>query len=234
MGSGRSTVSVRSADRLASVSDLLGETDRAAIVAAVEAAEAASGAEIVPVLVPASGTYPVADARGAAAGALVGALAYLAAPASTVAGAESSWLGTVAVATAALGGLLLARVGRVRRALAGAELDERVDLAAAREFVARNVFRTADRTGILLFVSLFERQVRVLADEGVYRAVERPLWEKMAETVAGEMRAGRSEARPGAALLRAVQAAGALVAEFGPRRRADDENELPDEPAAPA
>jgi putative membrane protein len=210
------------------VTELLGEEERAAVVAAVRAAESASGAEIVPVAVPASGAYAVADARGAAAGALVGALAYLAAPAVAGAGADPAWLGTVAVAAAALGGLLLARVARVRRALAGAELDERVDLAAAREFLARDVFRTVDRTGILIYVSLFERQVRVLADEGVYRAVERPVWEQLAATVAREMRGGD----PATALLRAVEAAAALVAEHGPRRRPDDVNELPDGSAA--
>jgi putative membrane protein len=209
------------------VTELLGEAERGALVAAVEAAESASGAEIVPVLVAASGDYPVADARGTAVGALVGALAYLAAPALAGAGLDPAWLGALAVAAGALGGLVLARVARIRRALAGSELDERVDLAAARTFLERNVFRTAERTGILLFVSLFERQVRVIADEGVYRAVERPIWERLAATVATEMR----DDRPGAALLRAIEATAALVVEHGPRRRADDVNELPDAPA---
>lgn len=222
------------AGRLGAVKELLGETDRAAILAAVQGAEAASGAEIVPVLVAASGDYAVADARGVAAGALVGALAYLVAPQLGEAAIDPGWLGTVAVATGALGGLVLARVPRLRRTLAGEELDQRVDLVAAREFLARNVFRTAERTGVLLFVSLFERQVRVIADEGVYAAVPRPRWDELAAAVAREMRDAGGESTAGAALLRAVEAAGALVVEHGPRRRPGDVNELSDEPAPPA
>lgn len=213
------------------MSDLLSQEERAAIEAAVAAAERASGAEIVPVLQTASGSYAIADARGAALGALVGSLAYLLSPGALPAAAwaaDPAWLGTVAVALGALGGLALARLERVRRALAGAEIDERVDLAAAREFLARSVFRTRRQTGILLFVSLFEHQVRVLADEGVYRAVGRPHWERLAADVAREMKSGR----PGEALLHAVELAGALVAEHGPRRSPDDVNELPDIPSA--
>ncbi len=211
------------------MSDLLNHEERTAIEAAVAAAERASGAEIVPVLLPSCGRYAIADARGAALGALVGSLGYLLAPSiMEVTAADPAWLGTVAVALGALGGLGLARIDRVRRALAGAELDERVDLSAAREFLSRNVFRTRKQTGILLFVSLFEHQVRVLADEGVYRAVARPAWEKLVADAAREMKGGR----PGEALLHAVQAAGALVAEHGPRRAPDDVNELPDIPSA--
>lgn len=213
------------------MSDLLSREERAAIEAAVAAAESASGAEIVPVLLPASGSYAIADARGAALGALVGSLAYLLSPSAipeAARTADPAWLGTVAVALGALGGLALAKLDRVRRALAGAEIDERVELAAAHEFLARSVFRTRRQTGILLFVSLFEHQVRVLADEGVYGAVARPLWEKLAADVAREMKGGR----PGEALLHAVELAGALVADHGPRRSPDDVNELPDIPAA--
>jgi putative membrane protein len=206
------------------VSDLVSAEERAAIELAVADAERASGAEIVPVLVPTAGAYPVADARGAAVGALVGALAYLLAPKLDAGGVDPGWLGTVAVAMGALGGLLLARIARVRRALAGAELDERVDLVAAREFLARDVFRTERHTGILLFVAQFERRVRVLADDAVYRAVPRATWERLAADAARAMRSDR----PGAALLAAVQAAGALLAEHGPRRARDDRNELPD------
>ena len=56
----------------------------------------------------------------------------------------------------------------------------------------------------------------------------------LAAAVAREMRDAGGESTPGAALLRAVEAAGALVVEHGPRRRPGDVNELSDEPAPPA
>ena len=210
------------------MSDLLNREEREAIEAAVREAESASGAEIVPVLLHSSGGYPVADARGAATGALFGSLASLAAPfALAASAADSAWVGTIAVAVGALAGLALARIDGVRRLLAGGEVEERVDAAAAREFLARGIFRTRNQTGILLVVSLFERQVRVLADEGVYRAIARPAWERLAADVAREMKSSA----PGDALLSAVRAAGALVAKYGPRHAQDDVNELPDIPS---
>jgi len=122
-----------------------------------------------------------------------------------------------------------AAVPAVRRAVAGrAELDRRVDAAAAGEFLRHEVFRTRDRSGILIYVSLFERRVRVIADEGVYRALAKPAWDELANAVAAEMRSRP----PASALLEAVRRASALVGEHGPRRRADDVNELPDAPLA--
>ncbi len=203
----------------------LSEAEREAVESAVAEAERESGAEIVPVLVPASDSYEVASWKGAALGALVGSLAYLIAPAVEGAGADPGWLGAAAVLGGALIGSLLARWPRLRRALAGdAELDQRVELAAAEQFLARALFRTRERTGILIFVSLFERRVRILADEGVYLAVERPIWVALADEIAREM----AQAPAGRALLSAVKRAALLVREHGPRRRSDDANELPD------
>lgn len=207
-------------------SEPLSDAERAAIEQAVAAAERASGAELVPLLIGSASDYRIADARGALFGALAGAGSYLFLPVATDSAADVAWLGAVCVALGALGGLLLARWPRVRRALAGSEIDECVDLVAAREFLARGVFRTERRTGILLLVALFEHRVRVLADEEVYRAVPKPIWERVAADAARAMSSGRA----GEAMLHAVEASAALVAEHGPRRSADDANELPDSP----
>jgi putative membrane protein len=208
---------------------VIGSEDEAALRLAVAEAERRSGAEVVPVLARASDAYRLADWRAAAGGALAGALAGVPLEAAAGWSALARWAPALAAAAGALLGLAAVTVPALRRLLAGArELDARVDAAAAAEFLRREVFRTRDRTGLLIYVSLFERRVRVLADEGVYRAVERPRWEELAGAVAADMRA---EA-PARALLEAVRRAGELVAAHGPRRRADDRNELPDAPLA--
>jgi len=205
---------------------LIDERQERAIRDAVEEAERHSGAELVPVLASASDPYSVADWRGATLGALGAACAAAGWSFASWAPAEW-WLVPAAVAAGALLGALVAVAPPARRLLAGArEMEVRVDAAAARSFLVHEVFRTRDRTGILLYVSLFERQVRVLADEGVYAAVERATWEELAREVAAEMKRGA----PAEALLSAVRRAGELVERFGPRRRDDDRNELPDAP----
>jgi putative membrane protein len=207
---------------------VLDEQERERIRVAVAAAEAASGAEIVPVLVPASDHYLVADWRGAAFGSWIGAAALVACRWRDPWSGGAAWWPLAAALLGALGGFLVARIPALRRRLAGGSaLDRAVEAGARAAFVGHAVFRTRDATGILLYVSLFERQVRVIADEGVYRAVAPEIWSRVAADVASRMK----QAPPAEALMAAVGAAGRLVAEHGPRRRSDDRDELPDEPS---
>jgi len=207
---------------------VLDERERERIRAAVAAAEAASGAEIVPVLVAASDRYAVADWRAAACGSWIGVATLVVFAWRDPWSSGAAWRPLAAALLGALGGFLAARIPALRRWLAGTlALDRAVEAGARAAFVGHAVFRTRDATGILLYVSLFERQVRVIADEGVYRAVAPEVWSRVAAEVAGRMK----QAPPAEALLAAVGAAGKLVAEFGPRRRSDDRDELPDEPS---
>jgi putative membrane protein len=205
----------------------LDDAQRESIRLAVEEVERASGAELVPVLVGRSDAYRIADWRAALAGAVAGGVAHALVPelagwSAAVAYAPLGWVVSGAVAST-----LAARWPPLRRALAGAhELDERTAAAARAAFVAHEVFRTRDRTGLLIYVSMFEHRVEIVADEGVYRAVPPPIWERLAAEIAAAMR----RSPPPQALLEAIRRAGELVAEHGPPRRIDDTNELPDEP----
>lgn len=193
---------------------------------AVAEAEARSGGEIVPVLLPASDGYEVAYWKGAALGGLL-AEALVAAWAGGSWLIGSAWL-IASGAAGALGGAFAAlAIPALRRGLAGeAELQRQVEQRASACFVAHEVFRTRERTGILILISRFERRVAVLADEGIRSRVPDSTWDALAAEVAGRVR--REGAGP--ALLAAVQAAGDLLAAQGPPRRADDRNELPDPP----
>lgn len=199
-----------------------------AIRAAVAHAEAASGAEIVPVLVEAVDFHEEAIWKGALIGALAGALAAAADVALRPAWAPAGLRLLVPVAAGALLGAALAWLPPLRRALVGrARLEERVARAAHEAFLAHEVFATRERTGLLIFVALFERSVAILADSGVHPSVPPSEWEALARALARGMKNGP----PGRALLEAVDRTGGLVAARGPRRRADDANELPDAPA---
>lgn len=99
-----------------------------------------------------------------------------------------------------------------------------VDEAALAAFVRLGVSRTTGRTGVLVFVSLFERMVSIVPDAGV------------TQEAAEAARAARGVLE--AAVARSDVAAFAEALEsLGPRfgatmkRAADDVNELPDEVA---
>jgi putative membrane protein len=86
------------------------------------------------------------------------------------------------------------------------------------------VFKTAGRTGILIFLSLFERRVVILADSGIHAAVPPSAWDEIAGRLAASLKRGER----GAALVRAIQECGALLERPPLSRAADDANELPD------
>jgi putative membrane protein len=207
---------------------LLSDADLEAVRAAVAEAEKRTSGEIVPYVVPVSDGYPNALWKGAAFGGLAGpllALAFL--HLWDLWGTHLElWITVPAAAGAALGFLLAAFVPPVKRWLAGDEMLElRTRQRAEMAFLEEEVFRTRERTGILLFLSFFEHRVVVLADSGIHKLVEPGQWDGIAAGIAAGIRAGRARE----ALLTAIQTCGELLERHGVARRADDVNELPDE-----
>ncbi len=202
--------------------------DLQAIRSAVEEAERRTSGEIVPYAVPASDAYLNALWKGAALGAVTGPLAALAVYyAAGLWGTHLNlWISLPAAAGAAAGFLLAAYVTPVKRWLAGDEmLDLRTGQRASMAFLEQEVFRTRDRTGILLFLSLFEHRVVVLGDAGINKQVEQSQWEGIVAGAVAGIRAGR----PGAALAEAIRQCGELLERHGVALQPEDFNELPDE-----
>lgn len=205
-----------------------GPDQRARIEAAVAAAERRTSAEIVVCVTDRSAEYPEVGWQGAA----LGGLAALAA--ATCWWSLRDWGVVVPAWWAALPPLLGALVGwigavtvpGIRRRLAGAQrLEAAVWRRAAVGFRDEEVFATRDRTGLLVFLSLFERRCVVLPDRGVAEQVGNDEWRQMADHVAAGMRDGD----PVRALVAVVERFGALLEERGLARRRDDEDELPDQ-----
>lgn len=194
---------------------------------AVAVAEGETSGEIVPFVVDASDAYEGALWKGTALGALGGAMAVAVAHAAAgLWGGGALWIGLPAAAGGALGFLLTALVPAVKRALVPADvLERRVRRRAAVAFLDEEVFSTDERTGILLFLSLFERRVVVLGDAGINARVGQEEWLAITDAVAAGIRAGR----PGPALVEAIGACGGLLSRRGVEVRPDDRNELRDD-----
>jgi putative membrane protein len=211
-----------------SAPDLLTDADREAVRAAVAEAEQRTSGEIVPFVVPESDAYLNALWKGAALGALAGPLLALGLHRlwDLWVNRLDLWITAPAAAGAAAGFLLAAFVPPVKRWLAGdGMLELRTRQRAEMAFLEEEVFRTRERTGILLFLSLFEHRVVVLADSGIHTLVQPGQWDGIAADIAAGIRAGR----PAEALLAAIRSCGDLLERHGVARQADDVNELPDE-----
>lgn len=210
---------------------LFTDAEREAIREAVAAAERRTSGEIVPYVVGQSGAYEVAVWRAASAGAvLAGAVALAVAWAYDGWGwtwLYSAWaMALVMTAGGALGAALASVSDAVRRRLAGAaRLDERVHRRAGQAFVDEEVFDTRDRTGILLFVSLFEHRIEVVGDAGINAKVEPGEWVEVVDLV----RAGILRGDLAGGIVEAVGKCGDLLHRRGVEVRPDDTDELPDD-----
>lgn len=93
---------------------------------------------------------------------------------------------------------------------------------AVEQFLAQNLHTTATRTGVLIFVSLAERQVEILADQAIDKAVDAGTWQTVVDQLTADLAAGR----PADGFVRAVETCGKLMAKHFPPETGDS-NELP-------
>jgi len=104
-------------------------------------------------------------------------------------------------------------------------LDLRTRQRAEMAFLEEEVFRTRQRTGILLFLSLFEHRVIVIGDSGINQQVQQSQWDGIVKTVAAGIHAGR----PGEALVEGIRQCGELLERHGVAIQPDDSDELSNE-----
>ena len=94
---------------------------------------------------------------------------------------------------------------------------------AIKQFLARNVHRTAARTGVLVFVSIAERYAEVVADSGIDAKVGQHVW----DGVVRDLTAHAGDDRLADGFVKAIEQVGAVLAEHFPVTPGDT-NELDD------
>lgn len=209
---------------------LFTDTEKENIRQAVAAAEGRTAGEIVPYIIEQSSRYDVAVWRGASFAAVL-AMALAVIVMQVYQGWGLSWLyasgGMVALSLIAgtLGALAAAYMPPLKRVLAGtAVIERRVHEQAMKAFVEEEVFFTRDRTGILLFISLFEHRIEVLGDVGINQKVKTDEW----VDVVLRIREGIWQGHLAEGLVEAIGMCGELLEREGVAIRPDDVNELPD------
>jgi putative membrane protein len=199
-------------------SELIGVAGRQRIEAAVRAAEKHTSGEIVVAVVGDCDEYGAAGWR---CGVLLAALVFLGFVSFAEPAPPLAYFGAQGLAL--LAGHLLARIDPVRRLFVAEQmLEEAARRRAWSSFAELGLRHTETRTGILIFVALFEHRVVVLADEGIHRALgpgER--WEEIVDLVLAGIRADR----PVEGIEDAVRRCGEILSHPLPPRT-DDRDEI--------
>ncbi len=92
---------------------------------------------------------------------------------------------------------------------------------AQREFLDSGVYDTRDRTGILIFISLLEHRVELIADKGIAEKIEQKEWDSIVQVIVDGIR----RKRLAESLCEAVSMCGNLLVKHFPIKD-DDTNEL--------
>jgi len=101
---------------------------------------------------------------------------------------------------------------------------EKVSQRAVRHFMESGVYRTKDRTGILIFISSLERRVELLADQGISQKIPQEKWNSIVQLIIDGIRSHQLTPR----LAEAINECGTLLAEHFPIQPGDV-NELKDD-----
>jgi putative membrane protein len=185
---------------------------------AVMAAEKKTSGEIVPMLVSTSGRYAEVELSGIVIGLVLGTLASFIwhDPWGSV---QVYLLGPVLGAI--LGFIIFSIPSIKRRIIPEARIAEAVHLRSLAAFTGHGLHYTRAHTGILIFASLLERRVVVLADRGINEKVQAGTWDEIVGIVTLGLRSGNACD----AFCKAIERCSEILAQHFPRSP-DDMDEL--------
>lgn len=198
-----------------SMDRFLSEAERRRIEECVAEAERHTRGEIVVMVAPSSYHYPAAPRVGAAVMAFPAALGLTPALGGYLwVGPQNLWvfLGLFVPLWVLLHEALKRAGGLKRLLISRREMDAEVREAATVQFYRKGLHRTREETGVLIYISVFERTVWILGDRGVDRRIEQGTW----QAVVAEIVQGIRERRAADAICRAVGIIGGMLKEQFP------------------
>jgi putative membrane protein len=192
-----------------------------ALAQAVRDIESTTDAEIVIAVRGRSGSYRHADYLFGAIIALAGLIFVLFSPFEF----HTYWVPIDVVILFIAGAFVCSRTNAIRRALTSKDFRAKAArTGAAAMFYEAGIANTSAENGLLIYLSLLEQRVEVIADRGILKAVPALKWNN---AVFELKRIGR-KAEP-ENLIKAVRDLGCLLAEHMPAT-GENPNELPDGP----
>jgi putative membrane protein len=208
---------------------MFSEQDLEAIKEAVKRAERHTRGEIVPMVVGASARYQEARHQAGLVGLFVALTLSLTFRLSLEqfqwGGLHPTWLMVSAVVGYAIGAYVGSFPSVIRALVSEERMAMKVRLRAEHVFYQLGLHRTYGRTAVLIFVSILERRVQILADQAINEKVPPGTWERLAQ----ELTEGIRHGRPTQALCAAIMKCAEILRQHFPASETDNPNELGDE-----
>jgi putative membrane protein len=203
--------------------------ERERIQLAVQAAERRTKAEIVPMIVAQSGLYREVRHWVGLGLALLALTILLTIESYWLPwgwhASNAAWL-LLSTLTAYGCGAWLGTLWPVIRLCTSAERTRhKVKLRAERAFSQHAVSHTRERTGVLIMLSILERQIYVLPDRSLDGLASTDQWALVVQAAVEQLQGGDIVN----GLCQGIQRCGVLLADICPGRSDDNPNELPDE-----
>jgi putative membrane protein len=197
------------------------EPSRAALTDCVKKIETTTDAELVLVVRARSGSYRQADYLFGALLSFVSLLFVLFLPFEF----HQYWVPIDVILFFVIGALLSSRSNSLRRLLTTKKFrSDAVRQGAAAMFYEAGIANTNAEMGLLIYLSILERRLEVIADRGVLKGVNALEWNQLVS----ELHEAGQQAEP-AVLLSTMEKLGGLCCKHLPAT-GDNPNELPDAP----
>jgi len=199
----------------------LNKTDEERIRHAVADAESHTRGEIVPMIVRASDPYAHLHVTGG----ITLAITAFVIGVTFFPKIQPSWFLIFEIIGYASGSFLF-RVDSIKHLfLSNREMETKVSSRALHAFYEHELHKTKESTGILIFASLLERRVQILADRGIHEKVGDREWKKAADLLTRAL----EERRTGDGFCQAVTVCAEVLAQHFPAG-SENSNELPNQP----
>ncbi len=204
----------------------LTDSEQKEVTAAVQLAEKETSGEIVPMLVESSHHYPAAVITGSLLLSVPTAL-ILAVPVGKLLSIspDSVWIFLMLFGFCfPFAQTFVKRYpGLKAKFLWASQVEEEVFEGAVTSFYSEKLHQTRDKNGILIYISVYEKKVWILADEGINKCIEQRIWDSLAMELSQNIKDGaRCQA-----LCNTIKQIGDILQSHFPIKD-DDKNELHD------
>jgi putative membrane protein len=155
---------------------IITDKERLLIKNLIKEAEKKTVGEVVPIIVHRSDEYPAAHFRGAIIVSFIFSLILYYSPFSIINPIYFLWIQIPGLFL----GYQLAHFSQIKKLLIFKnETEEEVTQRAFQSFFHYNLHVTSNHNGVLIFISLLERKIKIIADVGISSKVNQKVWDEI-------------------------------------------------------